>query len=64
MEAYNQPWEDCAVDSLQLSVNEVVLSTTLAEVNLCGELDEEDWAVAECVAAGNTPTDIHVQLTE
>ena len=53
MEADNQPWENGTVDSLQLAVDEVMLSTALAEVNLCGELDEEDWAVAKSVAARN-----------
>ena len=52
VEAHNQPGEDCTVDCLQLSIDEVVLSAALAEVNLCGELDEEDWTIAEGVTAG------------
>ncbi len=49
MEAHNQPWEGGSVDGLELIVDEVVLGAALTEVNLCGELDEEDGAIGEGV---------------
>ena len=51
MEPYDQPGKGGAVDSLELPIDEVVLGAALAEVDLCGKLDEEDWPIAEGVAA-------------
>ncbi len=51
MEADHQPWEGCTVDRLESVVDEVMLSTALTKVDLCGELDEEDGAVGEGVPA-------------
>jgi len=49
VEPDHQPWEGCTVDGLEGIVDEVMLGTALAKVNLCGELDEEDGAVGEGV---------------
>lgn len=54
VEAHNQPGEGGAVHCLQLTIDEVVLGAALAEVNLSGKLDEEDWTVAEGVTADGT----------
>ena len=54
MKPYDQPGEGGTVDSLELPVDEVVLGAALAEIDLCRELDEEDWPVAEGVAAGRS----------
>ena len=52
MEANHQPGEDSAVDGFQGLQDEVMLGAALPKVDLCGELDEEDGAVLEGVAAG------------
>ena len=51
VEAHNQPGKGGTIHCLQLPIDEVMLSAALAEVNFSGELDEEDWTVAEGVTA-------------